>query len=229
MNSRANIQRNTPFSPAGAHPSGKIGEDPRGRPENLLPLLSQMAIGRVRDPVLKIFGNDYSTRDGTCIRDYLHVMDLSAGHLLALDALSPGSIDKQSWHTILALDAAPALKTPAAAARHDVFAAIGPKQAKFRAFNLGKGRGQSVLEIVQAMKETTGKEFATEVIGRRLGDVPDLTADPTLAEKELGFSAPQTLDVMCRDLWNWQSKNPEGYDTKPAISTPNGTNGTSTN
>ncbi|GJJ13567.1 hypothetical protein Clacol_007822 [Clathrus columnatus] len=204
------------FNPAGAHPSGLIGEDPRGRPGNLLPLLSQMAIGRVKDKVLKVFGNDYPTRDGTCVRDYLHVMDLAAGHLLALDALDPGSIDKQSWASIPALHAAPALKTPAAAERHDVFRDMKPKEGKFRAFNLGTGRGQSVLEIVEAMKKATGKEFLTEVIGRRLGDVPDLTADPALAEKELGFSAPQPLEVMCRDLWNWQSKNPEGYDTKPA-------------
>ncbi|KIJ53994.1 hypothetical protein M422DRAFT_24986 [Sphaerobolus stellatus SS14] len=202
------------FNPAGAHPSGLIGEDPRGRPGNLLPLLSQMAIGRVKDAVLKVFGNDYPTPDGTCVRDYLHVMDLAAGHLLALDALEPGSIDKASWASISALDAAPALKTPAAAERHDVFAELGPKDGKFRAFNLGKGHGQSVFDIVKAMKKASGKHFETEVVGRRLGDVPDLTADPALAEKELGFSAPQELDVMCRDLWNWQSNNPEGYDTK---------------
>lgn len=94
-------------------------------------------------------------------------MDLAAGHLLALDALEPGSIDKGAWSSIAALDAAPALKTPAAAQRHDVFAALGKKQAKFRAFNLGKGRGQSVLEIVDAMGKTTGKAFETKVIGRR--------------------------------------------------------------
>lgn len=220
-------------SPAGAHPSGLIGEDPRGRPGNLLPLLSQMAIGRVKDKVLQVFGNDYPTKDGTCVRDYLHVMDLAAGHLLALDALEPGSIDKQSWSSVPGLDAAPALKTPAAAERHEVFKNFKPKEGKFRAFNLGTGTGRSVFEIVEAMKRATGKDFATEIIGRRsaqtslsqirskliqislrLGDVPDLTADPTLAEKELGFSAPQSLVVMCRDLWNWQSNNPEGYDTK---------------
>lgn len=128
-----------------------------------------MAIGRVKDTVLKVFGNDYPTHDGTCVRDYLHVMDLAAGHLLAFDALEPGSIDKVSWSQIPALDAAPALKTPAAAERHDVFKDLGPKDAKFRAFNLGKGRGQSVFEIVEAMKKTTGKPFETEVIGRRYG------------------------------------------------------------
>ena len=94
-------------------------------------------------------------------------MDLAAGHLLALDALEPGCIDKCSWASIPSLDAAPALKTPAAAQRHDVFAALGEKQGKFRAFNLGKGRGQSVLEIVEAMRKTTGIAFETEIIGRR--------------------------------------------------------------
>lgn len=94
-------------------------------------------------------------------------MDLAAGHLLALDALDPGSIDKGSWSSIPALDASPALKTPAAAQRHDVFAALGEKEGKFRAFNLGKGRGQSVFDIVEAMRKATGITFSTEVIGRR--------------------------------------------------------------
>jgi UDP-glucose 4-epimerase len=94
-------------------------------------------------------------------------MDLAAGHLLALDALEPGSINKASWASIPALDAAPGLKTPAAAQRHDVFAGLGEKEGKFRAFNLGTGRGQSVLEIVEAMRKTTGKMFETEIIGRR--------------------------------------------------------------
>ncbi|KAF8511273.1 UDP-glucose 4-epimerase [Hysterangium stoloniferum] len=184
------------FNPAGAHPSGQIGEDPRGRPGNLLPLLSQMAVGRISDPILQVFGNDYPTRDGTCVRDYLHVMDLAAGHLLALDALQPGELDKS------------------AEGGQDVWSNLGEGDGKFRAFNLGKGRGQSVFDIVEAMRKATGVDFKTEIIGRRLGDVPDLTADPSLAERELGFNAPQTLEVMCRDLWNWQTKNPEGYDTK---------------
>ncbi|KAG9074449.1 UDP-glucose-4-epimerase [Ceratobasidium sp. UAMH 11750] len=174
------------FNPAGAHPSGLIGEDPRGKPGNLLPLLSQMAIGRVKDSVLKVFGNDYPTRDGTCVRDYIHVMDLAGGHLNALDAL-----DKDSTFTNC------------------------EDQAKYKGYNLGKGRGQSVLEIVEAMRVATGFDFKTEVVGRRLGDVPDLTADPAYAEKELGFRAPQDLVTMCRDLWNWQSRNPGGYEGSP--------------
>jgi len=171
------------FNPAGAHPSGFIGEDPRGRPGNLLPLLAHMAIGRVKDTTLKVFGNDYPTPDGTCVRDYLHVLDLASGHLLALDALSPESkiFDNQ------------------------------PTSASFKAYNLGKGKGMSVLQIVDAMRKATGFDYKYEIIGRRRGDVPDLTADPSLAEKELGFKAPQDLETMCKDLWNWQTKNPQGY------------------
>ncbi|KAG1719450.1 THO complex subunit 1 transcription elongation factor-domain-containing protein [Suillus lakei] len=171
------------FNPAGAHPSGLIGEDPRGRPGNLLPLLAHMAIGRVDDATLKVFGNDYPTPDGTCVRDYLHVLDLASGHLLALDALAPESTIFDNC----------------------------PDDARYKAYNLGKGKGMSVLQIVEAMRKATGFDFKYEVIGRRRGDVPDLTADPALAERELGFKAPQPLEVMCRDLWNWQSMNPKGY------------------
>ncbi|KAK2461525.1 hypothetical protein APHAL10511_005988 [Amanita phalloides] len=170
------------FNPAGAHPSGEIGEDPKGRPGNLLPLLAHMAIGRVKDSTLKVFGNDYPTPDGTCVRDYLHVLDLAAGHLLALDALSEDS---------KILD--------------------GKSGASYKAYNLGKGRGMSVLQIVKAMRKATGFDYKYEIIGRRRGDVPDLTADPSLAEKELGFKADQDLETMCRDLWNWQTRNPLGY------------------
>ncbi|KAJ8472876.1 hypothetical protein ONZ45_g16500 [Pleurotus djamor] len=170
------------FNPAGAHPSGLIGEDPKGRPGNLLPLLAHMAIGRVKEDTLKVFGNDYPTPDGTCVRDYLHVLDLASGHLLALDALAPGSS---------AFENAPT--------------------KGYKAYNLGKGRGMSVLQIVEAMRKATSFDYKTVVIGRRAGDVPDLTADPALAEKELGFKADKDLETMCRDLWNWQSKNPNGY------------------
>ncbi|KAJ7754993.1 THO complex subunit 1 transcription elongation factor-domain-containing protein [Mycena maculata] len=170
------------FNPAGAHPSGQIGEDPKGRPGNLLPLLAHMAVGRVDATTLKVFGNDYPTPDGTCVRDYLHILDLASGHLLALEALGPESKVFES--------------TP---------------DARYKAYNLGQGRGISVLEIIDAMRKATGFDFKYEIIGRRRGDVPDLTADPALAEKELGFKANQDLAVMCRDLWNFQSKNPDGY------------------
>jgi UDP-glucose 4-epimerase len=141
-----------------------------------------MAVGRVKDATLKVFGNDYPTPDGTCVRDYLHVMDLASGHVLALGALTPES-------TIFSKDST----------------------AHFKAYNLGKGKGVSVLQIVDAMRKATGFDYKYEIIGRRRGDVPDLTADPALAEKEIGFNAPADLETMCRDLWNWQSKNPGGY------------------
>ncbi|PWN23705.1 UDP-glucose 4-epimerase [Microstroma glucosiphilum] len=170
------------FNPAGAHPSGLIGEDPRGKPGNLLPLLSQMAVGKYREPGLKVFGNNYPTPDGTCVRDYIHVMDLSGGHVNALDAL-----DNDARFQNL------------------------PSAGKYRAYNLGKGKGMSVLQMIEAMKKVTGYGYPYEIVGRRAGDVPDLTADPALAEKELGFKAKYSLDEMSRDLWNWQSNNPEGY------------------
>jgi aldose 1-epimerase len=143
------------FSPAGAHPSGLMGEDPRGRPGNLLPLLAHMAVGRVKDTTLKVFGDDYPTpcvsiwmqiqsylsdrtiRDGTCVRDYIHVLDLASGHLLALDALAPDS------------------KT------------FDGSVARFKAYNLGKGKGLSVLQIVEAMRKATGFDYKYEIIGRR--------------------------------------------------------------
>ncbi|KAF5312072.1 hypothetical protein D9619_002706 [Psilocybe cf. subviscida] len=170
------------FNPAGAHPSGMIGEEPRGRPGNLLPLLAHMAVGRVKDATLKVFGNDYPTPDGTCVRDYLHIMDLASGHVLALGALTPES-------SIFSKDSV----------------------SHFKAYNLGKGKGVSVLQIVEAMRKATGFDYKYEIIGRRRGDVPDLTADPALAEQELGFSAPADLETMCRDLWKWQSTNRGGY------------------
>ncbi|KAJ3900436.1 UDP-glucose 4-epimerase [Lentinula edodes] len=176
------------FNPAGAHPSGKIGEDPRGRPGNLLPLLAHMAVGRVQDPVLKVFGNDYPTVDGTCVRDYLHVLDLAGGHVLALQALQEGSTLNEK-----------------------VFVSVRAGKGKFKAYNLGKGKGMSVLQIVEAMRKATGFEYQTEVVGRRRGDVPALIADPSLARTELGFDAPHDLETMCRDLWNWQKGNPAGY------------------
>ena len=127
------------LSPAGAHPSGEIGEDPRGKPGNLLPLLAQMAVGKYREGGLKIFGNDYPTPDGTCVRDYLHVLDLAKGHLLALDALAPGS---------------------------RVFDDC-TDAARYKAYNLGRGRGMSVLQILEAMRKATGFDFKYEIVGRR--------------------------------------------------------------
>lgn len=181
------------FNPAGAHPSGLIGEEPRGRPGNLLPLLAHMAVGRIKEDTLLVFGKDYPTHDGTCVRDYLHVCDLADGHLYALEALEDGST---------------VFKHP-----DGVGIDVNEKEGegKFRAFNLGGGHGSSVFDIVEAMRKATGFDYKTKVVGRRAGDVPDLTADPTLAQKILGFQAKQDLETMCRDLWNWQTKNPNGY------------------
>lgn len=146
-----------PLSPGGAHPSGLIGEDPRGRPQNLFPLLGQMAVGLVKEPTLKVFGTDYPTpyvsvsirchvrlteqisSDGTCVRDYLHVLDLASGHVLALNALHPDS---------------------------KVFDNC-PDDARYKAYNLGKGKGMSVLQIIEAMRKATGFDYKIEFIGRR--------------------------------------------------------------
>ncbi|GAA5833982.1 hypothetical protein JCM11251_003581 [Rhodosporidiobolus azoricus] len=177
------------FNPAGAHPSGRIGEDPRGRPGNLLPLLAQMAVGKFPEG-LKVFGNDYPTVDGTCVRDYIHVMDLAQGHVDALAALS----------------------------RDEIFAnqakgtGFGGSGGKYKAYNLGKGKGMSVLQMVEAMEKASGFTYKKEIVGRRTGDVPELVADPALAEKELNFKATRNLEEMCRDQWNWQSNNPQGYE-----------------
>ncbi|KAF5388711.1 hypothetical protein D9757_004862 [Collybiopsis confluens] len=175
------------FNPAGAHPSGRIGEDPRGRPGNLLPLLAHMAVGRIPDPLLKVFGNDYPTVDGTCVRDYLHVLDLAGGHVLALEALEEGTELNQKVLGSLT-------------------------DGKYKAYNLGKGQGMSVLQIVEAMSQATGFRYQTEVVSRRRGDVPALVADPSLAAAELGFTAPHDLETMCKDLWNWQKSNARGYE-----------------
>lgn len=181
------------FNPAGAHPSGEIGEDPRGKPGNLLPLLAQLAVGKYAEDGLKVFGQDYDTPDGCCVRDYIHVMDLAQGHVVALAALERDEIF---------------VPAPVAAGASN----FGGSGGKFKEYNLGKGKGMSVLEMVAAMGKASGFEYKYTVIGRRVGDVPELTANPSLAEKELGFTATKTLEEMCRDLWNWQSKNPNGYE-----------------
>ncbi|WWD20550.1 UDP-glucose 4-epimerase GalE [Kwoniella shandongensis] len=176
------------FNPAGAHPSGKLGEEPRGKPGNLLPLLAQMAVGREKSQ-LKVFGTDFPTPDGTCVRDYLHIMDLAGGHTLALDALAVPTSE------------------------NNIFSQCDAKDGQYRAFNLGKGKGMSVLNMIEAMRKASGYDYQYETVGRRRGDVPDLTADPTLAEKELGFVAKEDLESMCRDLWNFQQQHPNGYSS----------------
>lgn len=159
------------FNPVGAHKSGLIGEDPNGIPNNLMPYITQVAVGKL--PQLSVFGNDYDTPDGTGVRDYIHVIDLADGHLKALDYIAD---------------------------RTGVFA-----------FNLGTGTGYSVLDMVKAFEAATGQKVPYRITERRPGDVPQCYADPSLAERELGFRAQYNLEDMCRDSWNWQSKNPNGY------------------
>jgi len=160
------------FNPVGAHKSGLIGEDPRGIPNNLMPFITQVAVGKREK--LSVFGNDYNTRDGTCIRDYIHVVDLSLGHLLALDAL-----DKKTGVLI---------------------------------YNLGTGRGSSVLEVVNAFIKATGVNVPYVIAPRRAGDAPEYFAATDKAQKELGFVATHSLEDMCRDHYNWQKNNPNGYN-----------------
>ncbi len=160
------------FNPVGAHPSGTMGEDPQGVPNNLMPFISQVAVGRRER--LQVFGDDYPTADGTCERDYIHVEDLAAGHVAALEHLD-------------------AMAEPV------------------RAFNLGSGRGTSVLELLRAFERAVGREIPYDVVGRRAGDLPAYWADPTRAAEELGWRTTRSIDDMCADTWRWQSQNPAGY------------------
>ncbi len=167
------------FNPVGAHPSGLIGEDPQGIPNNLMPNVAQVAVG-VRDRV-RVFGSDYPTRDGTGVRDYIHVVDLARGHLAALDALR--------------------------------------RETRGFTVNLGTGRGMSVLEVVRAFERASGRTIPIEKVARRAGDVAESYADPSLAQRLLGWKAARGLDDMCRDTWRWQCLNPHGYREKSAQAT----------
>ncbi len=163
------------FNPVGAHPSGLIGEDPQGIPNNLFPYITQVAIGQRQ--TLSVFGDDYATIDGTGVRDYIHVVDLARGHLCALERQNSN----------------PGLLT----------------------VNLGTGQGYSVLEMIKAFATASGCDIPYQVVARRPGDIASCYADPSLAHEELGWKAEKGLDEMCRDGWNWQSRNPHGY--KPAV------------
>jgi UDP-glucose 4-epimerase len=160
------------FNPVGAHPGGLIGEDPNGIPNNLMPFVTQVAVGRL--PELQVFGGDYPTPDGSGVRDYIHVMDLAEGHRAALD-----------W-------------------------AVRDPQQVLTA-NLGTGQGYSVLELVQAFEKACGQAIPHRIVARRAGDVPAYWGDPSLARQILGWSARRSLDDICRDAWNWQSRNPQGF------------------
>jgi UDP-glucose 4-epimerase len=159
------------FNPVGAHESGRIGEDPRGIPNNLLPYVAQVAVGRL--PGVRVYGGDYPTPDGTGVRDYIHVVDLAEGHLKALERLAdrPGIVP----------------------------------------YNLGTGRGGSVLDVVKAFETASGRPIPYTITDRRPGDAAMCYADPTRANRELHWHATRDLDRMCADAWRWQSSNPEGY------------------
>ncbi|OHC70100.1 MAG: UDP-glucose 4-epimerase GalE [Rhodocyclales bacterium RIFCSPLOWO2_02_FULL_63_24] len=160
------------FNPVGAHPSGLIGEDPNGIPNNLMPFVTQVAVGRL--PELQVFGGDYPTPDGSGVRDYIHVMDLADGHRAALD-----------W-------------------------ALGDPCQVLTA-NLGTGQGYSVLDLLRSFEKACGRAIPHRIVARRPGDVPAYWGDPALAARQLGWAARRTLDDMCRDSWNWQSRNPQGF------------------
>ena len=160
------------FNPIGAHPSKRIGEDPTGIPNNLLPYISQVAVGKLNE--LSVFGNEYPTDDGTAIRDYIHVVDLAIGHVKALEFLetNPG----------------------------------------FAAYNLGTGKGCSVLEMIETFEMASGKKIPYKITKPRPGDAAITYADPSLAQEKLNWSAKLNLVDMCTDTWGWQEANPDGYD-----------------
>lgn len=160
------------FNPIGAHKSGKIGEDPQGIPNNLVPYILQVAIGRRSH--LNVFGDNYNTSDGTGVRDYIHVMDLAVGHVAALKKLD--------------------------------------ENCGCKVYNLGTGRGYSVLEMVKAVEKASGKPVPYKIAPCREGDVASMFADASLAEKELNWKAERGLDEMCEDSWKWQVQNPQGFN-----------------
>lgn len=161
------------FNPVGAHKSGLVGEDPNGIPNNLVPFVAQVAVGRRES--LQVFGGDYETPDGTGVRDYIHVTDLVAGHIKALEFLN---------------------KRPSG----------------YSSFNLGTGKGTSVLELIEAFKKASGKPIPYKIVDRRAGDIAFCYGETTLAENELNWRAELTIDDMCKDTWNWQQKNPNGFE-----------------
>lgn len=161
------------FNPLGAHKSGNIGEDPNGIPNNLAPYITQVAVGKLEK--LSVFGDDYDTPDGTCIRDFIHISDLAAGHSASIKFLLSG------------------------------------KGKGFEAINLGSGKGYSVLEIVANFEKAVGKKIPYVIAGRRAGDIPVSYAKIDKAKELLGWEPVHTIEDMCRDSWNWQKKNPDGY------------------
>ena len=160
------------FNPIGAHESGRIGEDPQGIPNNLMPYVTQVASGKRE--YLRVWGDDYPTVDGTGVRDYIHVMDLAEGHVRAIEKLN--------------------------------------EEKGVLIYNLGTGHGVSVLELVHAFEKANDLTIPYQVFERRAGDIAEFYADASKAEKELGWKAERTIEDMCRDAWNWQKQNPQGYE-----------------
>ncbi|WP_288576387.1 UDP-glucose 4-epimerase GalE [uncultured Prevotella sp.] len=160
------------FNPIGAHPSGKIGEDPNGIPNNLMPYITQVAVGKREE--LGVFGNDYDTPDGTGVRDYIHVCDLAAGHVCALKAIEGN--------------------------------------CGLAVYNLGTGHGYSVLDVVKAFEKANGIKIKYSIKPRRAGDIATCYCNPAKAKAELGWEAHYGIEEMCRDSWNWQKNNPNGYE-----------------
>lgn len=159
------------FNPIGAHKSGKIGENPNGIPNNLMPYITQVAVGKLDH--LNVFGNDYDTHDGTGVRDYIHVVDLALGHICAVNKVTD---DKGLF-----------------------------------IYNLGTGKGYSVLDIVKAFEKASGKEIKYVIAPRRDGDIATCYSDPSKAKAELNWTAKRGLEEMCEDSWRWQSQNPNGF------------------
>lgn len=159
------------FNPIGAHPSGRIGEDPNGIPNNLMPYITQVAVGKREE--LGVFGNDYDTPDGTGVRDYIHVCDLAAGHVCALKAIE--------------------------------------RNQGLAIYNLGTGHGYSVLDVVKAFEKANDLKIKYSIKPRRPGDIATCYCNPAKAKAELGWEAKYGIEEMCRDSWNWQKNNPDGY------------------
>ncbi len=159
------------FNPVGAHASGRIGEDPKGIPNNLMPYVAQVASGKLKK--INVFGNDYPTKDGTGVRDYIHVVDLARGHLAAIEHCTDAGV---------------------------------------HVYNLGTGVGYSVLDMIHAFEKACGRSLPYEICPRRAGDIAACYADPAKANRELKWKAEYGIEEMCRDQWNWQKNNPNGYE-----------------
>ncbi|HPV49205.1 MAG TPA: UDP-glucose 4-epimerase GalE [Smithellaceae bacterium] len=193
------------FNPVGAHPSGLIGEDPGGHPNNLMPYISQVAVGRRER--LSVFGGNYPTPDGTGVRDYIHVMDLAEGHVAALrhmEKADPSFQHSMSFPRRRESSEVPSSTNTSSFPRR--------RESMPLIVNLGTGRGYSVLEILHAFEKAAGKAIPYQITDRRPGDIAACYADPTLAKKLFGWKAARSLEDMCADTWRWQSQNPKGYE-----------------